>query len=51
MKAKVQLAAAHLALEERDEAIAVLERVIEQDPGFADQGTYLIEEIRAGRNP
>ena len=48
---RISLAAAYLQLEQRPEAIAVLEEIIKLDPSFKDQGEYLIQEIKAGRNP
>lgn len=47
----VSLAAVHLQLEERELAILELERLIDIDAGFREQGEFLINEIRAGRNP
>jgi len=47
----ISLAAVHLQLGERDQAILELERLIEIDTGFKEQGEFLISEIRAGRNP
>lgn len=48
---KISYAAALLELEQREEAIRVLEEVIVMDPNFRQQGEFLIQEIRAGRNP
>ena len=48
---RIQLAAAYLELEQRDEAVAQIEEIISRDPSFAAQGAQLIEEIRAGNNP
>ncbi len=45
------LAAAYLALGERERAIKELETAIDLNPEFKDQGQYYIDEIRAGRNP
>lgn len=47
----LSLAAAYLELNDRANAIAAIEKVIELDPNFKEQGEYLIGEIRAGRNP
>ncbi len=48
---RVSLAAAYLAANDRASAIIELERVIELNPAFKEQGEFLIKEIRAGRNP
>jgi len=47
----VSLAASYLALGERTQAIVQLEKAIEVNPQFKEQGEYFIKEIRAGRNP
>lgn len=47
----VSLAASYLNLEERDNAIKELEKAIELNPEFKEQGEYFINEIKAGRNP
>jgi len=36
---------------ERQKAIEQLEKVIEIEPKFKQQGEYYINQIRAGRNP
>lgn len=48
---RLALAASYLKLEERQNAIAEIQRVIDINPSFKDQGDYLIGEIKAGRNP
>ncbi len=45
------LAATFLRLNQRENAILEIQKVMELDPNFEDQGNYLIQEIRAGRNP
>ena len=50
-QARVSLAAAFLAAGDRTSAVTELERVIELNPTFKEQGEFLIKEIRAGRNP
>ena len=47
----VSLAATYLQLGERQNAIKELEKAIELEPKFKEQGEYFINEIRAGRNP
>ena len=47
----ISLAAIYLQLGQREDAISQIQNVIDMDPNFADQGNYLIQEIRAGRNP
>jgi len=47
----VSLAAAYLEHGQRNMAIKELEKTIELNPEFKDQGQYYIDEIRAGRNP
>jgi len=47
----VQLAAAYLSAGRRTDAIRALERAIELEPSFREQGLYFIEEIKAGRTP
>lgn len=51
IQARLSLAATYLALEQRGRAIAELERAIEIDPTVKNQAEFLINEIRAGRNP
>lgn len=48
---KLKLVALHLSAGDRTQAISELEKVIEVDPTFKDQGNYYINEIKAGRNP
>jgi O-antigen ligase/Flp pilus assembly protein TadD len=47
----VSLAATYLQLGERQNAIKELEKAIELEPQFKEQGEYYINEIKAGRNP
>ena len=47
----VNLAATYLQLGERENAVKELEKAIELEPKFKEQGEYYIKEIRAGRNP
>jgi len=47
----VNLAATYLQLGERENAVKELEKAIELEPKFKEQGEYYINEIRAGRNP
>ncbi len=47
----LRLAAIYMQVGERQSAIDEIERVIVLNPPFKDQGTYFINEIRAGRNP
>jgi len=47
----ISLAAAYLANGNRAEAVSELQKTIELNPDFKQQGEYYINEIRAGRNP
>jgi len=47
----VSLAATHIQLGERQEAIKVLEKAIELNPQFKQQGEFYINELKAGRTP
>ncbi len=47
----VNLAATYLKLNEREKAVEELQKSIELNPDFKQQGEYFINEIRAGRNP
>lgn len=47
----VNLAATYLRLGERENSIKELEKTIELNPSFKQQGEYFINEIKAGRNP
>ncbi len=47
----VNLAATYLPMGNRSGAIEELQKAIEIEPKFNDQGEYYINEIRAGRNP
>jgi len=48
---RVSFAASYLQLGDRNAAIEQLQKAIEIDPGFKKDGDFLIQEIRAGRNP
>lgn len=48
---RVSLAAAYLAAGSRAAAVAELERAVELNSAFREQGEFLIKEIQAGRNP
>jgi len=48
---RVSLGAAYLNLNEREKAIEQIQKAIEIQPSFKEQGEYFISEIRAGRNP
>ena len=48
---RISLAATYLQAGKRQEAIKELEKAIEIEPQFKPQGTYYIDEIKAGRNP
>ena len=48
---RVNLAATYFQLGERSKSIQELERAIELNPQFKETGEYLINEIKAGRNP
>ncbi|MFC1721252.1 O-antigen ligase family protein [Patescibacteria group bacterium] len=47
----LSLAATYLQVGKRQSAISEIQKVIELNPEFKDQGEYYINEIRAGRNP
>lgn len=47
----ISLAATYIQLKERENAISELQKSIEINPQFKQQGEYYINEIRAGRNP
>ena len=47
----VSLAAAYLQVGRRQEAVAEIQKAIDLDPNFKEQGDFFIREIRAGRNP
>lgn len=47
----VRLAAAYLQNGERQKSIQQIQKAIEIEPRFKQQGEYLIGEIKAGRNP
>jgi len=48
---RLGLAAAYLELNQREDSIKEIQKVIELDPNFKEQGEYLIREVQAGRNP
>jgi tetratricopeptide (TPR) repeat protein len=48
---RVSLAAGYLQMGERQKAIEQLQKAIELEPRFKQQGEYYINEIKAGRNP
>ncbi|MCX6731853.1 MAG: O-antigen ligase family protein [Candidatus Parcubacteria bacterium] len=48
---RVSLAAGYLQMGERQKAIEQLQKAIELEPRFKQQGEYYIKEIQAGRNP
>lgn len=47
----INIAALYLEIDDREKAIEIIERGIEIEPRFKEQGEYFINEIRAGRNP
>lgn len=47
----ISLAALYLEKGERQKAIAEIQKAIDVNPEFKDQGEYYIKEIKAGRNP
>lgn len=47
----ISLAAAYLGNNQREMAIAEIQKIIEINPQFKTQGEFYIKEIRAGRNP
>lgn len=47
----ISLAAVYLANGERGKAVFELQRTIELNPAFKEQGEYYVREIQAGRNP
>ncbi|MBI4691968.1 MAG: O-antigen ligase family protein [Candidatus Terrybacteria bacterium] len=48
---RVSLAAGYLQSSQRQKAIEQLQKAIDLEPKFKQQGEYYINEIRAGRNP
>lgn len=48
---RVSLAASYMQIGERQKAIEQLQKAIEIEPKFKQQGEYFINEIKAGRNP
>lgn len=48
---RVSLAASYLQIGEKQKAIEQLQKAIEIEPKFKQQGEYYINEIKAGRNP
>ena len=51
IQAHTSLAAMYLNLGERTKAVQEIQKAIESNPEFKQQGEYFINEIRAGRNP
>ncbi len=51
VKNYISLAAVYLELGQRQNSIQILNKAIEIDPEFKEQGEFYIKEIRAGRNP
>ena len=47
----IGLGATYLLLGQRTKAIEAIQKAIELEPSFKEQGEYYIREIRAGRNP
>jgi Flp pilus assembly protein TadD len=50
-QAHLSLAAVYLELNQRENSITEIQKAIELDPNFREQGEYYIQEVRAGRNP
>lgn len=48
---QLRLGASYLQIGQREKAISQIQKVIELEPNFKEQGEYYINEIRAGRNP
>jgi len=48
---RTALAATYLEVGDRASAVREIEKAIEIDPNFKEQGEFYIREIRAGRNP
>ncbi len=48
---QLRLGASYLQIGQREKAIEQIQKVIELEPNFKEQGEYYINEIRAGRNP
>lgn len=46
----ISLAATYLKLNEREKAVAELQRAAEINPAFKEQAEYYIKEIRSGKN-
>lgn len=47
----ISLAAAYLGNNQREAAVAEIQKIIEINPQFKEQGEFYIKEIKAGRNP
>jgi tetratricopeptide (TPR) repeat protein/O-antigen ligase len=47
----LNLAAIYLQVGDRAKSVELLERIIQINPQFKEQGEYYIKEIKAGRNP
>ncbi|MES2437239.1 MAG: O-antigen ligase family protein [Patescibacteria group bacterium] len=50
-KARLSLAAAHLYLNDTKSAVIEIQKAVELDPTFKEQGDLYIKDIRAGKNP
>jgi O-antigen ligase/tetratricopeptide (TPR) repeat protein len=48
---RLRLAATYLEIKDSTRAIAEIQKIIDVNPGFKQQGDYYISEIRAGRKP
>ncbi|MFC1731685.1 O-antigen ligase family protein [candidate division KSB1 bacterium] len=48
---RLSLAALYLELNQRENSIVEIQKAIDLDPNFKEQGEYFIQEVRAGRNP
>jgi len=51
LKYRLALSSSYLQSGQRQEAIDQLQKIIELEPKFKQQGEYYINEIKAGRNP
>jgi len=47
----IGLGATYLTMGQRTKSIEAIQKAIELDSSFKEQGEYFIKEIRAGRNP
>ncbi|MEX1120414.1 MAG: O-antigen ligase family protein, partial [Candidatus Paceibacterota bacterium] len=48
---RLSLAAVYLELNRRNDSVIEIQKAIDLDPSFKEQGEYFIQEVRAGRNP